>query len=202
MATATAGQTNANSCETSSGPGYFSCDASVSGGPGTTGTLSNGVEYSYDNILTIGGSNATGNAPLISSTFYYGKPSSGSFSYPGTAIASVQFVLTDMPAMLTATNVSTSLGFDGDAVGSFEPVLSAGESFTCTLYDNGVSLGSASANANDETGSSGGTSSTSSSAICESSYPAITASTSYTALVNVANGSYNAGDTYTWIISH
>jgi hypothetical protein len=148
--------------------------------------------------LIVENSNSTGAAPLSSATFYFQQTPSG-VSVPGQIIASDTFVLTDTPNPITAQDDTSGFGFSQQSgSGEAAPLLSAGETFTCSLFGGTTLLGSATANADAST--SNGT--TTSSAACEASYGGTNPGLNYTAFLALNNGSIAPGESYTWVISH
>jgi len=169
-------------------------DINVSAGVTLPSGDTTGLAYYID------GTNATYTTPTLNANFFLSNP--GSFAVTGTAVAATQAVLTITPLQVTLQNdggAPTELTFVYNAMNTTQQVLVPGSSFTCTIFDGKTLIGSATSTVGGTI--SGGTSTAF--ALCAGVYPANSYGTSGNgdAFVNLPV-TYNAGDTYTYIISH
>jgi hypothetical protein len=179
--------------------------ASPVAGPFTS-TCSSSSDYSYGNGVTcnniydfgsgnsaafyinFNGSNITVSPePTFTVTYYDVNP--GAFTYPGTLFAAAQYTLKPSASNITATESTENYLNLEDAA------LAANSTFYCTIYDNGVELGTSTS-----TIESGG--STGNLAQCIGWGPN-SAPSNYSGAAYVGiGGAVNPGDTFTYIISH
>jgi hypothetical protein len=145
-------------------------------------------------VYYIGSTNATGTAPTLSTYYFLSNP--GSFVVTGTVVAATQVVFNDTPAQLAfATDRLSELSFDYNPIS--QAVLAPGANFRCTLFDGMTLIGSATSTV-DANGSG-------STVECDAVYPdnyfGINGAGAGHADINLP-ATYNAGDVYTYIISH
>jgi hypothetical protein len=166
-----------------------------------TPTTSNGVScnisgssitYASQFASTLGltDSNSAGN-PVLASSYYFTNP--GTFAVSGTVFGAARTVLNDTPSALSAQQFYATFTFTEQ---STAPTFLPNTPFTCTAYDNGTLLGSASATTGG--GTSGGT--ITATASCYIAYPSF-AVASTAAMIVLPSASFNAGDVYTFLLS-
>ncbi|GAC1492924.1 MAG: hypothetical protein NVS1B2_06840 [Vulcanimicrobiaceae bacterium] len=167
-------------CVLSGGPSTFVCRADGAGSLGQSG-------QSFRNVFELQNSNATG-TPSIASTF--GSKNIGP-PVAGTVVASSQTVVTDVPSTLVAQGVSLQFTYMTRGV---DANITPGQTYACTLFDGSTQLGRGFVTA---TGSlQDGV--TSASVACTAGYGS--AASSAPAIV-LANGTFNASDTYAFVLS-
>ncbi len=154
------------------------------------------VNEELSNELDFYTSNGTGNNPTLTSSFSLSNP--GNFAVSGTVLGASRSILNDTPATLQSSGAGSvfELGIV-DVQG--QGILTDGESFTCTAFDNSTNLGSLMGSVQSETQNN----TTYLIAGCGVQYPPNGQPMAPgTVLINLANGAINTGDTYTFVISH
>lgn len=149
----------------------------------------------YQSEFDAGGTNSTDTSPSLSSQWSFQSAPSG-LSAPGTIIASSSSVLTDTPSSITSTGWDYFFTFEQDVSASeAAPIQTNGESFTCTFYDNGKYMGSASA-------TTAVVSPSSTKSICYAGYNVGHSMLNYYAYIDLSSATFTPGDTLTLIMSH
>lgn len=149
----------------------------------------------YQSEFDAGGTNSTDASPSLSSQWSFQSAPPG-LSAPGTIIASSSSVLTDTPSSITSTGWDYFFTFEQDVSASeAAPIQTNGESFTCTFYDNGKYMGSASA-------TTAVVSPSSTKSICYAGYNVGHSMLNYYAYIDLSSATFTPGDTLTLIMSH
>jgi hypothetical protein len=154
--------------------------------------------------------NATGMSATSSGTYYIGNSNPAAFVVPGTVFAEAQVSLSDTPSVLDfGGNSFFELDIGFTIQNSPSTISTNGETYTCTVFDNGTKIGSGTSTSVVGTGVMNGTmqevdgcNATSNTTNTGSDYNDPNAQAGHT-FVNLPNTTtYNINDTYTLILSH
>lgn len=149
----------------------------------------------YQSEFDAGGTNSTDASPSLASQWFFQSAPPG-LSAPGTIIASTSSVLTDTPSSITSSSWDYFFTFAQDVTASGPAAIQTnGESFTCTFYDNGKSMGSGSATTAIVSGSM-------TKSICYAGYNVGHTTLNYYAYIDLSSAQFTPGDTLTLVMSH